>query len=1066
MGKRNFDGIRICMAWAATCLCLCGRGQTISPPKIESPNVASLEKFGEVPVDLSTGTPNITIPIHTLHYGNISVPISLRYHPASLRIAQHEGWVGAGWDLESGGAITRKINWMPDELYGQYINGDGAHYFSQLPPAGNSGSEVVNNNENWNTIATLGNYFSVNGFLSFGTDYCADEFSFNFMGYSGKFYYEGPAKGWQVVCDQNVLVQLTNPSSPFLSPGGVISTIDKEYPVLGSIGTGGHLNNNYVNSFQSYTTQVFSGFTLTVPDGTKYYFGGMNDIYGTGIEFYGRYTMDGVGDGFGTNTWLLTKIVDADNNQVDFQYSADYPTADLGFGYFGFSGTCSNNTSGPLNNYSGANETSGKVDVHQLSGTLNLPLYLDRISCSNETVTFNHSSTSPTQSLRFPNGVYDYIDFGGTSGAAGRFPLDILFDKSGDGNGGIVDGATNLQWEQLNSIIVKNSNGQVFRQYALAYSSDPSLRLTLLNFSEIDNTANSVKKYSFAYNTPFPATALYDGNYTDHWGFYNGTSSTTSYANNPNYSTGAIFANKTTNSSLVLNGLLNTIYYPTGGKTVFFWQPHDFSQIVSTDRQSLTGPVWPSWAPPIAGGSRIGEVKSYLADGSLALGKKFFYLRGYSNANPNGLASSGILNGSPSYYFQLQDRLGFKGTIIENINAVSLNSFANYSYSSNGSFIGYDEVVEMDADNSYTKNFFTSYGPDLNGISHFDRVPSALGWQSTKDSYFPMNTLNNERGKPICVQHYNPNDVLVQKEAYIYRNDEGRFNNYARLVDFNNSYSQCGSNHTDALILATANQKYTYDYYVTNRSVTNYDQLGKNPITTSTSFQYNANNLVSVKTETDSKGETLVTSNTYTTEATDATSLAMANAHILTPIVQVTMARHGAQVSVAKTDYYSPHTDMYKPQTLQVQVGSNQIEPRQQFYGYDIHGNINEMAKDGDTHEVFLWGYNGQYPVAKITGSTYGAVTAIVSQAQIDGATAISNNDVNLRSLLKSIQTGILSASVSYYTYLPLTGITSETNPRGKTTYYQYDTFQRLQLIKDHQGSILKTFNYQYQIPL
>jgi hypothetical protein len=80
----------------ALVLSLTVSAQTLPPPTVGSPNAASLEKFGDVPVNLFTGTPDISIPIHTLNYGKISVPISLRYHPGSLRVAQQAGWVGEG----------------------------------------------------------------------------------------------------------------------------------------------------------------------------------------------------------------------------------------------------------------------------------------------------------------------------------------------------------------------------------------------------------------------------------------------------------------------------------------------------------------------------------------------------------------------------------------------------------------------------------------------------------------------------------------------------------------------------------------------------------------------------------------------------------------------------------------------------------------------------------------------------------------------------------------------------------------------------------------------------------
>lgn len=56
--------------------------KVISP----SPNVASLQKYGEIPVSNYTGVPNINIPIYTVKSGDIEVPISASYHSSGIRV--------------------------------------------------------------------------------------------------------------------------------------------------------------------------------------------------------------------------------------------------------------------------------------------------------------------------------------------------------------------------------------------------------------------------------------------------------------------------------------------------------------------------------------------------------------------------------------------------------------------------------------------------------------------------------------------------------------------------------------------------------------------------------------------------------------------------------------------------------------------------------------------------------------------------------------------------------------------------------------------------------------------
>jgi YD repeat-containing protein len=99
-----------------------------------------------------------------------------------------------------------------------------------------------------------------------------------------------------------------------------------------------------------------------------------------------------------------------------------------------------------------------------------------------------------------------------------------------------------------------------------------------------------------------------------------------------------------------------------------------------------------------------------------------------------------------------------------------------------------------------------------------------------------------------------------------------------------------------------------------------------------------------------------------------------------------------------------------------------------------------------------------------VVGSTYETVKSFINQNVINAPA----DDQQLRDELKNIKIRLAGtkALVTIYTYLPMVGMTSETDPAGKVTFYEYDSLQRLKLIRDQNGKILKQYDYQYQKPV
>ncbi|MFC0317958.1 MULTISPECIES: RHS repeat domain-containing protein [Olivibacter] len=136
------------------------------------------------------------------------------------------------------------------------------------------------------------------------------------------------------------------------------------------------------------------------------------------------------------------------------------------------------------------------------------------------------------------------------------------------------------------------------------------------------------------------------------------------------------------------------------------------------------------------------------------------------------------------------------------------------------------------------------------------------------------------------------------------------------------------------------------------------------------------------------------------------------------------------------------------------------------YLSYDTYGNPLEIKQKEGASAVYLWGYNGQYPIAKIENATYAQVLAALGSnsstiiSQLNSATV---SEALVRSTVQTLRTALTNALVTTYTYKPLVGMTSATDPSGRTTYYNYDGFGRLKETKDTQSKTTGTYEYHYR---
>jgi len=160
-------------------------------------------------------------------------------------------------------------------------------------------------------------------------------------------------------------------------------------------------------------------------------------------------------------------------------------------------------------------------------------------------------------------------------------------------------------------------------------------------------------------------------------------------------------------------------------------------------------------------------------------------------------------------------------------------------------------------------------------------------------------------------------------------------------------------------------------------------------------------------------------------------------------------------------DNSSLTSQLTKPVQIEVSKGDDVFEGITKINRYDSFGNVLESENIGGTQTSFVWGFNSQYPMARIDNATYDDVLS--SGVDLSILNSYSSTDQQKIDELDKIRTNVNGALVTTYTFKPLIGMTSQTDPRGYTMYYEYDDLNRLEYVKDGEGNILSKNEYNYR---
>jgi YD repeat-containing protein len=978
---------------------------------IPSPTAANLGLYGEVPVSYYTGTPDISIPLYEIKGKHVTVPITLTYHPSAIRPEIHPGPTGLGWTLQAGGVITRTVlGNSTDECDDKYISKAIRGYLFY------TNGWISNDDWKQNAEQGLNEGLACRNVVWYQAPYSdlePDEFHFSFLGISGKFYFDHLG-GIQVQCDRPIQVLFNN---EFIQPHDV----NLEY-----------------QSDNSHFHRAIKSFTIIDEYGNRYYFGGENAIefsdpisYGDDIPAMGYYLY--------ATSWFLNKVESTDNSDVImFNYergpfiSQLYRSADI--------------------YYNGPDFNSNNL---VLGGTFISPVYLtDIVKKNGEIATFKLSKSNELS--------YKQIDY------------QRIFDQQRVNNYVLLDRAQSIpwynnndqsydnkleyvQWLKLDNILITDGAGNslkdsVLRKVLFTYHENPDERLFLEKVSIFGHESPTTLTYAFDYKDRdklYPYLECV----TDHWGFHNGKK----YSTN-----GLLYQQKEPNLDYTDSGILSSIHYPTGGIAHFKYELHDYSKVVNTKNRSVI-----ESKNGTAGGLRIKKITTEDLIGEKVT-REFFY-----KSASSATVSSGVLNIFPSYEYSIigedTDGKSFSISYFRAHPVIPLTT------ENDGAFIGYTSVCEQISD----KKGYTQYTYTNHDNGHHDVLLENGRWHREIFPKDPHNSRFFERGKLLEKVYYNTQNIPVwtQKTNWDRYGSQGEDNPRA----FHFSGLKVGYDHCSS----AAYLHYSYKFLPSKKEETIYDTNGQNPITTTTNYVYNTDNLLQSETTVASDGSQLTTQYNYAKHVLNRNGVEqsayqwLVNNHVIgTPIEQLTYKNN--QLVAASFVKYKTFPDIpstwkvYPSELLKLETNypatnyketgiDERLKPQQYYDRYDDFGNVLQTRGTDGITISYLWSYNKQYKIAEISGVPYDAVTAALGG--ISAVNTISNSnmtDEDLRNSMNNLREKLPQAMITSYTHRPLVGMTSQTDPNGITTYYEYDEFNRLKIVRDHEGNVLKQYEYHY----
>ncbi|WP_152537370.1 hypothetical protein [Aquimarina pacifica] len=510
------------------------------------------------------------------------------------------------------------------------------------------------------------------------------------------------------------------------------------------------------------------------------------------------------------------------------------------------------------------------------------------------------------------------------------------------------------------------------------------------------------------------------------------------------------------------------LYLTPGRYKMFIHYPHEYLRVQtwwSYQEEPITANL-----PIDAAGLRISNIT--MEDGNTSMIKKIEY------HTENEEVSSGVLMADPIYHYNqsisnIKIAAAAGGTVL---NCVSNQSYLIGSSSTiiplsitGNNYIGYSRVSIGYEENQYqgeTIHEFYNFKPVTN---YSNAIPN-----------FPVQS-DTRNGKLRLITVKNANNITVEKKAYYYLVNASIMKNTQGMFIHRSPIAVTSSSSTFLPVGMTFNpyDNYSNWCYLSGESTTRYDINGENPITQNTDYYYdNSDHLQVTRTETtDSNAKKMTTKMYYPDDITGASSLdeggnftsneyaqirklQQDGLHRISTLVQ-TVTKIDDEIIEVKRNQFSEFENFVLPSQIQTAKNTQSLENRVTYHSYNENGKPLEISEESGPHTSYIWGYNQQFPIAKIENASYDQIALALG---ISMASLKSYSDSNLSSINDLRNNSNMSETmITTYTYDPLVGISSITNPNGYTIYYEYDDFNRLEFVRDQEGNLISENRYNYK---